>query len=222
MYAQIDLSVIFPWVAGTLAAVVALVAAEHSKSAAWRALLKTTAALGFVGLAVTHGQVETGVGLWILIGLLLSLTGDICLLPRGAGGSFLAGIGAFLLAHLAYLGAFLHIGVDFSWLIGSVVLLGPIGWAIHRWLSPDVSEKLRLPVLIYIVVIIAMVAGAIGAWGRDQTLYLLPITAGLFMLSDVGVAMTRFKSAGISTKIWASPSYFVAQLMFAIHTMMGL
>ena len=70
----------------------------------------------------------------------------------------------------------------------------------------------------YILVIIGMVAGAVGAWMHTPTVVGLVPTAGLFLVSDVGVAMQRFKSAGFRTKLWAQPAYFVAQLAFAWHT----
>ena len=220
MLNSLNLSLTIPWGLVTLVSTGALLLAEHRDHAGARAVFKTAAATGFVGLALVHGAIEAAFGAWLTMGLILSMIGDIALLARGAGRAFLTGIGAFLLAHVAYLGAFLSIGIHPGWGLAGLAVLSPIGVVLYRWLSKDVPSALKRPVLAYILVITLMVAGALGVWGTRPDLSMLLPTAVLFMISDIGVAMQRFKGAGFSTKLWATPAYFIAQLLFAIHAML--
>jgi uncharacterized membrane protein YhhN len=222
MLNSLDLSPALPWGLLTLVSTGALLLAEHRDHAGARVVFKTAAATGFVGLALVQGAIETAFGAWLTMGLVLSMFGDLALLARGAGRAFLTGIGAFLLAHVAYLGAFFSVGIHPAWALAGLVVFSPIGVVLYRWLSKDVPSTLKLPVLAYILVITLMVAGALGVWGTQPDLTLLPPTAALFMISDIGVAMQRFKGAGFSTKLWATPAYFIAQFLFAIHAMLVL
>ena len=67
---------------------------------------KPVASVMFVLIAFLYGAPETAYGQWVLAGLLLSLVGDVLLIPRGRP-SFVIGLAAFLVAHLAFAGAFL-------------------------------------------------------------------------------------------------------------------
>lgn len=214
---MIDPSTFTPWAIVTVAATGGLLLAEHRGSVSGRVVLKTVAALGFLGAGLSGGLPTPGLPLWIVVGLSLSVVGDLCLLATIAGRAFLAGIGAFLLAHLAYLIGFWSTGIDavgFSCTLGGLI---PLAWALHRWLSPDISNRLRPAVLLYILVITLMVAGAVGVWVHTPLFSGLVPAAVLFLVSDVGVAMQRFKGAGLRTKLWAQPAYFAAQLTFAWH-----
>ena len=216
--AVIEPSTFWYWVLITLSATAGLLIAEYRHHSVGRVVLKTTAALGFLGAGLSHGMATDGFSRWISAGLALSVLGDLCLLVPTAGRAFLAGIGAFLLAHVAYLLGFWSLGIDGLGFGSALVLLVPCAWVLHRWLAADVPDGLVAPVLSYIAVITIMVAGAVGVWWRAPHLAGLVATAVLFMLSDVGVAMQRFKGSGFETKLWAQPAYFVAQLSFAWHS----
>ena len=215
---MIDPSTFWPWALLTIVATGGLLTAEYWGHVGGRAVLKTIAALGFLGAALSQGLANQGFALWVTIGLALSVIGDLCLLAPTSGRAFLTGIGAFLLAHVAYFVGFWTMGIAPLGFGLALMGLAPLAWALHRWLTPDVPERLQRPVMAYILVIIGMVAGAVGAWMHTPTVVGLVPTAGLFLVSDVGVAMQRFKSAGFRTKLWAQPAYFVAQLAFAWHT----
>ncbi len=192
-----------------------LLLAEHQKNLSLRAASKSIASTAFLAAALTMGPLTNPWAQWVSVGLALSVLGDIALLAPAAGPWFVAGIAAFGLAHAAYLCAFFYLGIDLTIAAVALLLLIPVGVLLYRWLGPDVPQKLKRPVMGYITIISAMVAAAFGTAGQHHRLWFAALAAVIFMLSDVGVAMQRFKGAGFSTKAWTLPFYYVAQLMFA-------
>jgi uncharacterized membrane protein YhhN len=205
-----------PWATATVIAVMGLLMAEHRKHFRAKAIFKTAAAIGFVGTAVAAGPWGEAWSIWIVVGLGLSLIGDIALLPAGTGRWFYLGIAAFLLAHVAYATAFFCLGINLLWLAATAIVLVPLSLQIYRWLATDVPEKLRRPVGAYIIVISFMVCMGMGAFGDDQTRVLIPPAVLLFLASDIAVAKQRFKEASFRNKLWGLPTYFTAQLLFAL------
>ncbi|MEM9234205.1 MAG: lysoplasmalogenase family protein, partial [Pseudomonadota bacterium] len=82
-----------------------LLYAEERGLEAIRAASKISASLCFVGVALFSGAMEIALGLWILAGLVLSLAGDALLLSSRRI-TFLCGMAAFGLAHIAYTAGF--------------------------------------------------------------------------------------------------------------------
>ncbi|NCG18252.1 MAG: hypothetical protein GWP91_04470 [Rhodobacterales bacterium] len=190
--------------------------AEYTKMMPLKVVSKTGAAAAFIVYALMRGAWEAGTpGQWVVIGLCLSMVGDICLLSQDKR-TFLAGIGAFLLAHVAYVVAFLSLGITPT--VGAAGLAGVsvIAAFVWRWLGPH-TGTLKPAVAAYIVVITCMVAAAIGAagfevhWARTGLL----VAAIAFFLSDLCVARERFIVQGIENKLIGLPLYFGAQLLFA-------
>ena len=124
--------------------------------------------------------------------------GDLCLLAPTSGRAFLTGIGAFLLAHVAYFDGFWTMGIAPLGFGLALVGLAPLSGHSIAGRAPDVPERLQRPVVAYILVITGMVAGAVGVWMHTPAAASLVPTAGLFLVSDVGVAMQRFKSRRLS------------------------
>ena len=95
---------------------------------------------------------------WLVAGLVASLAGDILLLPPGR---FSAGLGAFLVAHLAYLVAFLQMPGETAWLAAGVLLslvtLATVGRALVRAAA---RVGLGLTVGAYVVAICVMAVAA--------------------------------------------------------------
>jgi uncharacterized membrane protein YhhN len=150
--------------------------------------------------------------LLILIGLGLSLAGDVALmLPKDR---FLAGLGAFLLAHIAYLIAFLSRLQEIPILPFLPFLLA--GLFVVRLLWRHL-ESLRWPVVLYAMAIAGM-AGS--AWAVAMTLgttsaWLGAAGASLFLLSDTVLAFNRFVGQ-ISKSEWLIlGTYFPAQILIA-------
>lgn len=192
----------------------ALVVAEYVHHQPAKIVTKTGAAWAFLVHALTLGAWEHGAaGRWVLLGLALSMVGDLCLLSREKRW-FLGGLGAFLLAHVAYVAAFLTLGV--AWLAAAFAALAVAGasWRVWVWLRDHVGE-LGGPVIAYVAVIGAMVScaagsaafGGVGRWG-------LFLAAIVFFLSDLCVARDRFVAPGWENRLVGLPLYFGAQLLF--------
>ena len=122
--------------------------------------------------------------------LFLSLIGDVYLLLNGERW-FLAGLVAFLAAHLAYIDGFLLGGPDRGPLLYSAVAVSlvslPLGGYMLRSTLRGAERRLAPAVAAYLVAISAMVALAI-ATGRPAAM------AGgvLFYVSDSLIAWNRF------------------------------
>lgn len=174
---------------------------------------KLAASTAFVAVALQAGALDSSYGRWVLAALVLSAIGDAALL-NDSTKAFLAGLGAFLVAHLAYVGAFVIRGLDSLVFLLSLVVLMVVAGLVVRWLWSSVESQLRGPVVVYAVVITAMVAAAVATAAADSTVA-IPIAAVAFYLSDLAVARERFMSSGFINKAWGLPVYFAAQYVFA-------
>jgi uncharacterized membrane protein YhhN len=170
-----------------------------------RAVFKTLASAGMIAVAVVGG-VHGRYAQVVLAGLGLSAVGDLCLLSR-ARRLFLAGVGAFLLAHLAYALAFapratVHPALALALAVAAV--------GIVAWLWPHLGS-MRVPVLAYAAAISAMLLLALGVadplvrWG-----------AALFYLSDLTVARDRFVRQAFANRLVGLPLYYSGQVLLAL------
>jgi uncharacterized membrane protein YhhN len=94
----------------TLAMVLLLLVGERLERPRLRAVAKSLASAGFLAAAVAVGAPDSKFGRFILAGLAISAVGDLLLLSHRRG-AFLGGLGAFLVAHLAYAAAFVVRGI---------------------------------------------------------------------------------------------------------------
>lgn len=184
--------------------------------------LKMTAATAYIIFALLLGADATLYGRLVLTALAFCWLGDLLLL--GAGRWFLAGLGAFLLAHVAYAAGFLVRGV--AWLpagLGAVVMVG-VGVSLMRWLlDAELPGEYRRPVVAYVVAIGVMVALALGtAWQNLTVGGLAAVTgraivlgAAAFAASDILVARQRFVREQGWNRLVGLPLYFAAQLLLA-------
>ena len=184
------------------------------------AISKGLASISFVLIATFSGIPTDSFGQLMCVGLLLSLFGDMFLV-RMTPQALLLGLSAFLFAHIAYALAFI-VGskkgddTDLNGIIFSVstLILWAGGAKVYRWLYPSIPQKLRIPTIIYVIVI-GLMGGAAYQRGVQDATWMLPIGATLFWLSDISVARRRFHEAGLSNRIWGLPAYYLAQLIFA-------
>jgi uncharacterized membrane protein YhhN len=192
----------------TLACAIAcalLVLAEWRALRPLRAAAKVTASLAFVAVGFLASTEQP----WFLAGLVLGLVGDIALLGDGKR-AFLAGLGAFLLGHLAYVVAIAQLVPPRLW-PGPLAML-PIACAVGTlaYLWPRLGT-MRIPVIGYVIVIVAMMIGALAA--RDNAL--LALGAALFFASDVAVSRDKFVAKSFANKVWGLPAYYAGQLLIA-------
>lgn len=183
----------------------------HSAPAA---VAKVIASSAFVALALRQGALATGYGRLVLAGLALSWCGDLFLVGRSQT-FFLAGLGAFLLAHIAYSAAFVRHGFGrFAVAIAAVPIV-VVAILVWYWLAPQTPADLSLPVRIYIAVISLMVILAYGTRGAGGS-GLIPAGATLFFLSDLSVAALRLAGTDYPTYALGLPAYYAAQVCLAL------
>jgi uncharacterized membrane protein YhhN len=202
-----------------------LVVAERRGMAALRIAAKLVASAMFVAVGVDALEAGHDVGHAhfaeaIVAGLVLGAIGDACLLAADKRW-FLAGLGTFLLGHLAYVAGIAMIEPaarwpgDAGWLAVAPVGAGLAALAV---LWPRLGS-LRLPVIAYVATISVMVVAAIaatrGAALPEPNRHRLVIGASLFFVSDLAVARDRFVSRTFTNKLWGLPAYYAGQLLFA-------
>ena len=149
----------------------------------------------------------------VLAALVLSWIGDV-LLMSARSAVFLAGLGAFLLAHVAFGAAFCLRGEAWPWTAGALALLILPAAIVSRWLRPHLPAEMRVPVHAYIAVITAMLALAVGTAAAGSPALIL-VGALAFYLSDLSVANDRFVRPGFLNRLWGLPLYYAAQLCLA-------
>ena len=167
----------------------------------------------------------TAVGLngalfWFGLGILLSLAGDIFLM-LSLDRLFMAGLVAFLLAHLSYVIGFNIPLPEFStWGLILAVMIGLGGTRlINRILSSVIASgqsRLRIPIIIYSVVISLMLLSAMIkmtdlTWGALSSL-LVGLGALLFYLSDIILAWNKFVRPIQHGRIYNIGAYHLGQI----------
>ncbi|MGB0645569.1 MAG: lysoplasmalogenase [Bradymonadia bacterium] len=179
-----------------------------------KGVIKMTAASCFIGLPIVCFEHLNTFTLLIFTGLCASWLGDLCLVWPGTGRHFKLGIFAFLLAHFAYAGAFLTQPLALQLTLPLLALFLLLGFGVYFKLMPDIPTKLRPPVVVYIIALVAMTA---LAWTLDASdaRFTYGLAATAFLLSDISVALQRFGTHSQIHRLWGVPLYFGAQIAFA-------
>lgn len=201
-------------IAGVVAGCAVLVGLQLTGHSAPAAVAKFVASSAFVALAVRQGALASWYGRLVLAGLLLSWCGDLFLVGHSRG-FFLAGLAAFLLAHVAYSAAFLRHGLGRVAIAVTAVPVAVIALLVWNWLAPQTPADLSLPVCAYIAVISLMVILAYGTRGAGGSV-LIPVGATLFFLSDLSVAALRLAGTDYPTYAFGLPAYYAAQVCLAL------
>jgi uncharacterized membrane protein YhhN len=159
---------------------------DHRPTEVWS---KPLTLLALIGVAVALEPVDPTVRAWFVVALVLSLAGDVFLL--GGDRWFVAGLGSFLLGHLAYVVGF-AMGQTWRWpplfvvAMGLLVLAATVGRRIVAS-ATDRDRKLRIPVAAYLGVISMMVMSAAAAWNAWAL-----IGAVTFLVSDTVLGWRQF------------------------------
>jgi uncharacterized membrane protein YhhN len=148
----------------------------------------TLAAL--IGVAVTlDPTVSPTIRTWMVVGLVLSLAGDVFLMLDEKW--FVAGLGSFLLGHIAYVVGLQLAPTSAAWtLLGLAVVaacIATFGRRIVTGVAAGEHRDMVVPVVAYLVVISAMVVSAFGTKGLWAV-----VGASLFYASDATLAWNRF------------------------------
>jgi len=151
----------------------------------------------------------------------LSLIGDVFLMLRRER-LFLAGLGAFLLAHVCYI-----IGLNATtppW--PSVAVLVPVaggGTILLQRLAEGLrrrgQKRMLAPVAMYSVVLSLMLYSAWTTllrpeWGKTRA-WLAAIGASLFFISDSMLAWDRFVTSFPKARLWIHVTYHLGQMALA-------
>lgn len=153
-------------------------------------------------------------GRLIALGLALSMVGDVCL--ELSPSLFLPGLVAFLLAHVAYIAA--YVGRTTALHLARLVPVALYCFLVFRWLEPSLGA-MRGPVIAYVVVIAVMVWRAFAQLGeRPQApgrAWAAALGAASFALSDTLVAYSRFIASSLAIKVALMILYWGAQWAIA-------
>jgi uncharacterized membrane protein YhhN len=152
---------------------------------------------------------------WIATGIGFSLVGDVLLMLPG--DLFVPGLAAFLLGHLCFIAAFVG---DSRFAGRPLLLLVSLGYGlINLWLLwGSIGAPLRLPVIVYVIVLTSMGGRAMvrarsfsmNADPRAGGARLAAIGALTFMLSDSLLAWNRFHAAIPWATLWVLSTYYLA------------
>lgn len=179
-------------------------------------MFKASMALLLTAAAVAHAVVRER--RWLMPALLLSATGDWLLAIPWWTLSFAFGLGAFLLAHLCFLGALLPLARAPSRpRIGAAIVMCLATTSLLVWFWPHLGRD-TIPVTAYIVVLTAMVCTALLA--GLPTIW-TAVGAVCFAASDAMIAIGRFilGNEALAVPIWWS--YAAAQILITAGFFFG-
>ncbi len=197
-----------------LGAALAIAGAEISGLTALHYVFKPLTTLLILWVAARAADAEPVYRRAVVIGLLLSLAGDVFLMLPGDWFAF--GLGSFLLAHLAYLSALRRRARWFRplWPLFAYAL---IAGAVLAFLWPHVPAGLKAPVAVYVVALAGMAAQAACVWRvRPHRATVLAAFGGAcFVLSDAVLAIDRFAGGVPYATAIVLISYWTAQWCIA-------
>jgi len=202
-------------------AVVLLIRAEILGKRRQVYVIKPTATLLVIGVALLslHEPLRNPIYTWgVLVGLVLSLGGDVALMLKERPQAFTVGLVLFLLAHVDYTIVFALLGRVSAWDAVSIPLLTVAGIGFYTLIRANLGS-MRLPVIAYMIIISLMVSRAISAlasplfWPMQGVM--VAVGAILFYLSDVILAANRFWRAWKYDRI-SLAFYYAGQLLIAL------
>jgi uncharacterized membrane protein YhhN len=172
-------------------------------------ITKIAASTSFLLLGA-FGVGSSNYGNFVVAALAFSWIGDVLLVSR-TKTALIAGIGAFLIAHLAYTAAFSTMSLNAWGFAAGLIAWSLVAVLLILWLWPRLDEHYRMAVAVYSVAIVLMVSFAAAMLSP-----LIAVAACMFAVSDISVARDRFIDHSVSNKIWGIPLYYLAQVLFAL------
>lgn len=149
---------------------------------------------------------------WFVVALVFSLAGDVFLMLPG--DLFVAGLAAFLVGHLAYVGGFLAAGVSAPAVLAGLAVVAVALLLVGRPLLVGARRKepaMVVPVAAYMAVISAMLVTAIGAGPG-----LAVAGAALFYTSDALIGLGRFVRAWPWSPLAVIVTYHLGQALLVV------
>jgi uncharacterized membrane protein YhhN len=161
------------------------------------------------------GRPETTFARLVTAGVALSVLGDLALL-WDTNRAFMAGLAAFLLAHVAYTIAFLGVAQWSSLVLVVAIIVANFSFLLLRAIWKG-AAGMHGPTVAYGVVITTMVVSAWATVGGP--LPLAPFAAAgavLFYISDSSLAINKFRRRIPHVALLAFGVYWLGQLGIAI------
>ncbi len=153
-------------------------------------VLKPLTTILIILFAVFFGIRKNKFNKWVVIALSFCLAGDTLLLKEAY---FIWGLVAFLMAHLCFSLSFISLG-GFKFYLIPLLLLLVFGIS-YYWMLYDGLQNLKIPVLIYFIVILFMGWQGISLriWKNELPYTLIFAAVLLFITSDALLAWAKFK-----------------------------
>jgi uncharacterized membrane protein YhhN len=182
--------------------------------------LTTLLTVGVAALGLLAPSANPGFTAWILVGLGLSLAGDVFNINMTRDEILYPALLVFLLAYLVYpIGITVYDGFhgeDVA--VAAVLLLVYAAVVIHLW--KDLGPRWRIPAMLYTLVMLIMVSRGIATFFGDvfSTTQAVLLSAGTSMLfvADVEYSVHRFKQP--RPTIYGPLLYPTGQLAIALST----
>jgi len=171
-------------------------------------ILKPLTMVALVCVAVSIDPSSDNARWLLVIGLVLSMAGDIFLmLPADL---FVPGLASFLLAHIFYVVALAALGVSLGGVVTGLVIAGIAALVVGRRIvggAAAADPALRVPVIAYMAAISAMVTFAFGTG-----VFFAIVGALLFFVSDAVLGWTRFVSEFARSRQLVMVTYHLGQM----------
>jgi uncharacterized membrane protein YhhN len=166
---------------------------------------------------------------WFLVGMIFGLAGDIFLMTGEQ--FFIPGLVSFLIGHVFYIIGLGQIIPKIDYLIPGLIVFilvllvsSRIYYRISRGLISSSKEKLKIPVLVYSVVISVMLYAALLTLFEREWNYqaALPMAFGalFFYVSDVLNAWIRFVQPLKIGRVMVMVTYHLGQLAIAVGSVL--
>lgn len=154
-----------------------------------RHVFKPLTLVFLIGVALTLDPFDPAVRAWLVVGLVFGLGGDVFLMLEER--FFIAGLGSFLLGHLAYVVALVLGPTSLGWALGGLAVVVAASAVVGRRIVGAVAggeqRAMAGPVAAYLLVISAMVVAAFATAAPWAI-----VGALLFYASDAILGWNRF------------------------------
>lgn len=205
----------------SFAAAIAYQLIERQPPSALRTGLKTAS----IGLLVPLPLLALGQGptlplLLLAAAFLFSSAGDLFLAMKGDSRNFMRGLTAFLVSHLFYIAVMAPLATGSATLaLKSVSLAVGLAALAVYWSLASRLGSMKLPVGVYLAVILVMVLSALAI---PEAAPILGLGAILFMFSDSIIALDKFRGPIPYRGLLVWTTYYGGQVLMALPLLLLL
>ena len=202
-----------------LVSVIFCIRAKYNKLHTQLLVFKPLSLILIILITIVYQPIDSSYKIFIVSGLVFSLVGDTFLIyPKK---HFKKGLITFLIGHICFTIAFIvSSGFSFTFWIFLPILI--IGIHFLRSIFPF-SDKIKIPIIIYVIII------AIMGWMAMERLNCIPtlgtllaaIGAVLFMISDAVLALNKFRKPFFRAELIILSTYFTAQWLLAVSVIVA-